>query len=70
MNVRNITGYLEDEMHIFVCPNEPLKGAYLRVINSRAYRQFHSADALSHMFLTQRGPEFWSRSVKFAMGSH
>ncbi len=69
-----MTQDLEDEMHIFVCPQyEPLKGSYPRVFNSRAYRRFYSAhenklsevDAHFRTFLTQGGPEFWSQSAEF-----
>jgi hypothetical protein len=64
---RGVTHNPEVDMHILVCPQyEPLKGAYPRFFNSRAYRQFHSADAnkssevdtLFRMFLTQGGGEF------------
>jgi hypothetical protein len=64
----------ENVMHIFVCPQyEPLKGAYPRVLNSRAYRLFHSAHAIKssdfnplfRTFPTQGGPVFWSQLAEF-----
>jgi hypothetical protein len=67
---RGVTHDPEDEMHYFVCPQyDPLEGAYPQVFNSRAYHQYHSADAnkhsevdtFPHIFLTQGGPEFWSQ---------
>jgi hypothetical protein len=43
---RGATCDSEDEMHLFICPQyKPQKGAYPRVLNSRAYRQFCSAEA-------------------------
>jgi hypothetical protein len=67
------------EMHLFVCPQyDPRKGAYPRVLNSRAYRQFRSAEAnhdsevdmLFHNFLTHGGPDFWSQLAEFLAACH